>query len=621
MRRVVLVAAMLVPSVAQAEDLFVDADSGCPGDGSPGAPYCEIGPALEAAAPGDRVLLRETQDPYPGVSSTVDVASGTAAQPIVLEPAPGEAPIVGGSIVFDNVSHWTIRGLTVDLRQVSESPGIDVRSTLEATVGVCVEGNTVLESAGPGIRLGLFEDLVARDVVIRGNFVRGAVGSGIQVIRSNDAAVLDNIVEDVACTTGEFKLQSGIVVILENEGTEVAGNTIRALRVCEEGPSLNHVQGIRIRTSSGGTIHDNLVEVQAPGGGNFVGGISIHQESADWLVHHNVVRATRGCGLCDGQDFGLAERTVWVHNTVVGTDVAVSANESTDAVFAFNLLEADTRALALGDAAVGTAFEQNLVSGAAEVMLSGVTQSFEDFASDCGCDEGSVVADAGLLEADGLTPGEGSPAIDLAVTSIYRASINEGAADAGALEAPVPLGVTVEDDGFALILEVENAWAPPLRPDGCAGVELVRDGVLDVMLSCIAGHDDSTGVSRLVVGLGTPLFRDEVAVLEVLPVATDSTAIGGLIAARVRPVSFELDTSELPEMGGEEGTSSGGTGHSTGTGEEDTEGATSSQAETSGGGAAGGADGCGCAPARPTGAPWLLLGMWALRRRRRLPVA
>ena len=351
-----------------------------------------------------------------------------------------------------------------------------------------------------------------------------------------------------------------------------------------------------------------------------MGGISIHEASADWLVHHNVVRATRGCGLCDGEDFGLAERTVWAHNTVVGTDVAIAANESTDAVFAFNLLEADERALALGGAAAGTAFEQNLVSGAAEVMVGGATELFDDFASDCSCDEGSVVADAGLLEADGLTPGGGSPAIDLAVTSIYRASINGGAADAGALEVPVPLGVTIEDDGFALIVEVENAWAPPLRPDGCAGVELARDGVLDVMHSCLAEHDESTGVSRLVLGLGTPLFRDEVAVLEVLPVATDSTAIGGLIAARVRPMSFELDTSELPENGGEDGTSGGATGGSSETGE-DTEGATSSQAETSGSGVAGGSDGCGCAPARPTRAPWLLLGLWALRRRRRLPVA
>lgn len=620
MRCVVLVAAMLVPSVAQAEDLFVDADAGCPGDGSPGAPYCEVGPALEAAAPGDRVLLRETEDPYPGVSTTVGVASGTVGQPIVLEPAPGEAPIVGGPIVFDNVSHWTIRGLTVDLRQVSASPGIDVRSSLEATVGVRVEGNTVLRSAGPGIRLGLFEDLVARDVVIRGNFVRGAVGSGIQIIRSTDAAVLDNLVEDVTCTGGEFKLQSGIVVILENDGTEIAGNTIRALRVCEDGPSMNHVQGIRIRTSSGGTIHDNLVEVQAPGGGNFVGGISIHEASADWLVHHNVVRATRGCGLCDGEDFGMAERTLWAHNTVVGTDVAIAANESSDAVFAFNLLEADERALELGGAAAGTAFEQNLVSGAAEVMVGGATQSFDDFASDCSCDEGSVVSDADLLEADGLTPGADSPATDLASASTYRESFNGGAADAGALEVPVPLGVTIEDDGFTLIVEVENAWAPPLRPDGCAGVELVRDGVLDVMLSCVAGHDESTGVSRLVVGLGAPLFLDEMAVLEVLSVATDSTAIGGLIAARVRPMSFDLDTSELPEKGGEDGTSGGATGGSAESGL-DTEGGMSSESGTAGAGAAGGSDGCGCAPARPTGVPWLLLGLWGLRRRRRLPVA
>lgn len=615
-----LLAVMLVPSMAHAQDLFVDADSGCPGDGTAGAPFCELLPALEAAAPGDRVLLRESEDPYAGVATTASVASGTAGQPIVLEPAPGEAPIVGGAMVFDNVSHWTIRGLTVDLRDVSASPGIDVRSTTQAAVGVRVEGNTVLQSAGPGIRLGSFDDLTAQDVVLRGNFVRGAVGSGIQIIRSANAAVLANVVEDVTCSGGQFKLQSGIAVIFENDGTELAGNTIRALRECEDGPSMNHVQGIRIRSSSDGTIHDNLVEVEAPGGGNFVGGISIHEESTDWLVHHNVVRGTSGCGLCDGEDFGSAERTIWAHNTVVGTDVAVGANESTDAVFAFNLLEGTQRAVELGGAAGNATFEQNLVSGVADVLAAGDAQSFEAFATDCGCDDGSVVADAALLEADGLTPGASSPAIDLATGSSYRASFNGRAADAGALEVPVPLSATIDDDGAGVILEVENAWAPPLQPNGCAGVELLRDGVLDVMLSCVAEHDQASGLSRLVIGVGTPMVRGEVAVLEVLPVATDSTSVGGMIAARVRPTSFELDTSELPEAGDDE-SSGGNAGSSSGTGE-GVEGTTSTSAGSSSGetGVDGSGDstGCGCAPSRPTHVPWLLLALLGLRRRRRI---
>lgn len=617
-RRLLLCAATLAPSVAHAGDVFVDADAGCPGDGSAGAPFCELLPGLEAAAAGDRVLLAESRDPYPAVSTTTDVASGTADQPIVLAPVPGEAPIVGGAVVFDNVSHWTIRGLTVDLRDVSASPGIDIRSTVDAAVGVRVESNIVLHSAGPGIRVGSFDDLSSRDVVLRANFVRGAVGSGIQIIRSTDAAVLDNLVEDVTCSSGQFKLQSGIAVIFENAGTEISGNTVRALRECEDGPSMNHVQGVRIRSSSDGTIRDNLVEVDAPDGGNFVGGISIHEESADWVVHHNVVRAVRGCGLCDGEDFGQALRTVWAHNTVVDTEMAVAANESVDAVFSFNVFQGTERALDLGAATSGIGFEQNLVSGDASVAVGGMTQPFGEFAGDCGCDEGSVVADAALLGADGLTPGVDSPALDLASASTYRASFNGRAAEAGALELPVPVGVTVEEDGSALILQVENAWAPPLQPDGCAGVELVRDGVLDGMVSCIAGHDASSGMSQLVVGLGAPLVRDEVATLEVLSVATDSTSIGGSIAARLAPTLFEIDTSTLPDAGGDEtsGSQTGGSTDAEGGGEGDA----SSSEETSGDttdAEAGEQTGCGCT-SHHSRAPWLLLAFLGLRRRRRI---
>lgn len=616
MRRSLFFAVMFLPSIARAGDVFVDADAACPGDGSPAAPLCELLPALESAAPGDRILLAESDEPYPGVSTTSGVSSGTPEQPIVLEPMPGEAPILGGAIVLDNVSHWTLRGLTVDLRDVSASPGIDVRSTVATAVGVRVEGNIVLESQGPGIRVGSFDDLTARDVVLRGNVVRGAVGSGIQLIRTSNAAALDNLVEDVTCSTGQFKLQSGVAVIFENDGTELAGNTIRALRECEGGPSMNHVQGIRIRSSTSGTIHDNLIEVAAPDGGNFVGGISVHEGSADWVVHHNVVRATSGCGLCDGEDFGQAQRTVWAHNTVVDTDVAVRANESVDAVFAFNLLQGSDRAIELGGAASGFSFEQNLVSGAADVVAGGETQPFGAFARGCGCDEGSIVADAALLEADGLTPAADSPAVDLASASTIRASFNGRAAEAGALEVPVPMSVTIEDDGSALILEVDNAWAPPLRPDGCAGVELHRDGVLDAVVSCITGHDESSGVSQLVVGLGTPLVRDEVAILEVLPVATDSTSIGGTIAARVLPTSFELDTSALP-VGRGEGTSGSGSAGSTDTGEDaSSSGGTSGNA--GGGDEAGEPGGCGCAPSRPSQSLWLLVGLLALFRRRRI---
>lgn len=608
MSRWLLVALMLVPGLANAEDRHVDADAACPGDGSAGAPFCELMPGLEAAQPGDRILIHEADGSYPGFTVTEGVASGTSADPIVLEPAPGEAPIIGGALVFNDLSHWTIRGLTIDLREVSASPGIDIRSPNQASVGAEVLDNLVIGSSGPAIRLGLFEDLIARDAVIEGNIVRGGIGSGIQIVRSRDAVVEGNLVEDVTCATGQFKLQSGIVAILDNEGTQIVGNTVRALRECEAGPSGNHVQGIRIRTSVGGSIRDNLVEVEAPNGGNFVGGISIHEESSEWSVHHNVVRVTNGCALCDGADFGLSSDNVWSHNTVVDTDLAIEAVESSNARFEFNLLQASDAAVVLGEPATGMSFERNLVSGSSVVESDG-SQSFEAFADGCSCDEGSVVGDALMLAEDGLTPGEGSPALDLASTSEMRASFNGDAPDAGALEALRAVDAVVSSDGGAISVAVENAWAPPLLPDGCAGVELERDGAV----TCVVEHDMSSGTSRVEISLASPLAQGEEAVLRVLANATDSTAIGRRVAARVQPASFVLDTSGLPEGG----SSSSGTDMSTTDGDAST-GDISTPSETEAGGSGGldDEDGCGCRSADSNAWAWLGLFVLGLRRRR-----
>lgn len=616
----------LVAASASAATIHVDGGArACPGDGSEDAPFCSFSDGLDAATPGDVVALREFDGAYPVTDWPGTAVDGTAEQRIVVEPAPGHAPVIGGRITINNRSYWTIRGLTIDGTENPSGPGIEVRSPSTSSRGVHVIGNRVLGIRGRAIKTGLFTDQDTFDVVIEDNYVNGGVGAGIELTRTFDSTVRNNVVEGVTCTTGQFKLQEGILAI-ESDRPEIVGNNVSNFAACAEGPEMLRATGIRARKSNNGSIRDNLVSVQAESGFVFAGGISIHEESGGWTVVGNIVRDSVGCGLCDGGDFGFATDNLWAHNTVVSTTTGVRANESTDATFEYNLLVGTDVAASLGSAETGASFRGNVffTEAGAGVAFDDRGDDFDlaGWAASCGCSEADAFADP-QLTVDGMTPGASSPAVDAGQGSSWREDFVGDAADVGALEPPAFVSGTISSDGLEVILEFDNAANPPLQPpDSCSAFEVVTEGNSVGLAACQFDH--AGGSTTVRITLSEPLYRDAVAELRTLPTLTDASDIGGA-AATVEPIVVSLDTSELPLAPETSGSGSSGSTSVGPTSGESVSGDPSSS--TNGGGTTDATSdgvgdqtppsdhGCGCASTPRGSAIWLLLLIFAGLRR------
>lgn len=114
--RIVLLAGALFASsaataAARQDDQLWVARSGS--DAAPGTakrPVKTLRRALALARPGERVLVRGGT--YPEL--TVAAPRVTARRPIVLQPAPGERPVVTNGFKLDGARHVRIAGMTFD---------------------------------------------------------------------------------------------------------------------------------------------------------------------------------------------------------------------------------------------------------------------------------------------------------------------------------------------------------------------------------------------------------------------------------------------------------------------------------------------------------------------------
>jgi len=641
------VAIATVPTAAVAEETFhVDADAateGCVGDGSEAAPFGTIECAFAAGGfgPGDRIVLHDAAVPYTGASTAgLGLQSGTATAPVVIEPAPGAAPIVTSSLAIVDVSHWTLRGLTfagTGCGDTEQTAAIRVLSESASMTGIVVADNAVIDWPGRAIELdGAGTELVG--VEVRGNRLQAACGHAIWAWSVDATSIVDNDIADVQCVVSQFQLCTacgegscwqcgdcldttpaecapealvdydygalvGLRVLGNSSGVEVAYNRFHDFLDTACGSDGRRAAAIfATRTASNaGHIHHNLIERIAPAEPDAGYGILLMQGAEGWSVDHNVVVEAGQCGLCENDRlFYGGQRNVWTHNTVLGGEVGIDLAWAADSLVRGNLVDG-ARARAVRVQTVGEGLPQldhNVYWPADATAIGewngGGAESLEGWQSACACDQDTRVGDPGLVVdplAPVLTPAADGTAIDAVPPG--RDPFHGEQADAGALEAPRVLGAAIApEQPDTIVVAIEDRVAPPLRGhETCTGFTVVVDGESVAPVRC-----ESTDAETLEIVVAEPM-TSSVELAYAGGFVTDSVAVGRRVDAGLAP--FVVAVEGAADDTGAPGSTSGTLDDSTG-----------SEAAP-----ATGDDGCSCNAPRSRAPWWIVVLAWGRRRR------
>jgi MYXO-CTERM domain-containing protein len=204
---VLVVGCIAVCLPAQAASWYVAPQGSDAGDGSATKPWLSIQKAVNAASPGDEVVV------LAGTYAQGMVFIKTKARadaPIVLR-GEGEVHIIddgakvwhwGGLLEVDGAAHWTIRGLTL---RNSSWFGVHIRNSSDVTV----EGCRTADTAASGIKVGSASRITIRKNTVeracQGKDPNRAVQECISVSDTTGFEVTDNVVRDntVDLTGGE----------------------------------------------------------------------------------------------------------------------------------------------------------------------------------------------------------------------------------------------------------------------------------------------------------------------------------------------------------------------------------------------------------------------------------
>ena len=268
-----------------------------------------------AAMPGYRTVTRLSDVPFAalGPGSSVLVRGGTfsgpvfigargsAEAPVKVMAAPGAAPLLTDSVVFENAAYVTVIGLTV---RGAKNSGFIIR---RGSSHVTVSGSTVAQS-GLGIWIG---DGAGAGHRITGNTLDRNTTHGVAVdVINAPAADPSYILANTVTGNGIHGMEingSGYVV----EGNRVSGN----------GVAMSGTSGIHVFAKDSGqdagdrnTIRYNIVTDQRETTGQDGNGIQIDQWCDGNTVAFNVAADNDGAGI---NLFDAASNSV-VNNTVTG---------------------------------------------------------------------------------------------------------------------------------------------------------------------------------------------------------------------------------------------------------------------------------------------------------------
>ncbi|MDQ4124103.1 MAG: hypothetical protein M3134_00690 [Actinomycetota bacterium] len=99
-----------VPPASAAGTTYYVAPGGT-GTGSADSPWGSLEQAFESLRAGDHLVVKGGT--YRERMTSVDVAPGTAAEPVTVSAYPGDAPVLEGALWLRDADHWSISGLNV----------------------------------------------------------------------------------------------------------------------------------------------------------------------------------------------------------------------------------------------------------------------------------------------------------------------------------------------------------------------------------------------------------------------------------------------------------------------------------------------------------------------------
>ena len=256
-----LVALCAAPAVRAGELLHVDAAAPCPGAGTPAAPYCTIQAALDAASPGDEIVVA------PGLyAERLDFLG----KDVLLRSAAGPATTVvdaGGLGSVVTFAHGEGPGAVLRGFTLRNGTGTDIGTPFSNLLG----GGLYSQDASPTIADNVFElntadlggglALVGGAPLVSGNLVLSNdanAGGGIHCSEGTSARILGNTIR----ANGHYGSGGGLFVV--DSAPTIEGNLV-------EGNLASGCAGIEIQSElevvvRGNVIRDNHTDEDAGGG-------------------------------------------------------------------------------------------------------------------------------------------------------------------------------------------------------------------------------------------------------------------------------------------------------------------------------------------------------------------